>query len=241
MSQSLLIITGHSQGIGRAVLEYYLAQENFQILAISRTEIDIESPNLKQFCIDLSDLDVLENQLNNIFPDGDFEKIILFNNAGWIGVIKPIGKLGPKEMRIQTNVNLLGPMYLTNAFIHQYKNSRAEKIVCNVSSGAASRPVSGWSGYCSTKAALSMFTMVAAEENKSDNFHFFSLAPGIVDTGMQDEIRSSNDSDFPELQKFKEFKEEGKLSSPAEVAEKIAYLFENPNLFEDVIQDVRNF
>ena len=86
-----------------------------------------------------------------------------------------------------------------------------------------------------------MFTLVAAEENKSDNFHFFSLAPGIVDTGMQDEIRSSNDSDFPELQKFKEFKEEGKLSSPAEVAKKIAYLFENPSLFQDVIQDVRNF
>lgn len=241
MSQSILIITGHSQGIGRAVLDYYLDQKDFQILAISRTKLEIESPNLKQFCIDLSNLDVLENQLNNIFPKGDFKKIILFNNAGWIGTIKPIGKLGPKDMRVQINVNLLGPMFLTNAFIDQYKNSDSEKIVCNVSSGAASRPVSGWAGYCSTKAALSMFTLVAAEENKSDNFHFFSLAPGIVDTGMQDEIRSSNDSDFPDLQKFKEFKEEGKLSSPKEVAEKIAYLFDNPALFVDVIQDVRNF
>ncbi|WP_296701141.1 SDR family NAD(P)-dependent oxidoreductase [Algoriphagus sp.] len=241
MSQSLLIITGHSQGIGRAVLDYYLAQENFQILAISRTKIEVESPNLKQFCIDLSELDVLENHLINIFPEGDFKKIILLNNAGWIGDIKPIGKLGPKELRVQINVNLLGPMYLTNAFINQYKNSSAEKIVCNISSGAASKPVSGWAGYCSTKAALSMFTMVAAKENESDKFHFFSLAPGIVDTGMQDEIRASNDSDFPELKKFKEFKEEGKLSSPQEVAKKIAYLFDRPALFKEVIQDVRKF
>jgi benzil reductase ((S)-benzoin forming) len=241
MLQSLLIITGHSQGLGRAILDYYLALETFQVLAISRTKLDIESPNLKQFCIDLSDLDVLENHLMNIFPEGDFNKIILLNNAGWIGQIKPIGKLSPKEMRIQINTNLLSPMYLTNAFIKQYKDSNAEKIVCNISSGAASRPVSGWAGYCSTKAALSMFTLVAAKENKSENFHFFSLAPGIVDTGMQDEIRDSNDSDFPELEKFKGFKEEGKLSSPEDVAKKIAYLFDNPALFKEVIQDVRSF
>lgn len=241
MSKSLLIITGHSQGLGRAILDHYLGNHSFQIIAISRTKLDIDSPNLQQISMDLSELDVLERQLPNIFPEVEFDKIILLNNAGWIGQIKPIGNLGPKEMRVQVNLNLLGPMYLTNAFIKRYKETASEKIVCNISSGAASRAVEGWSGYCSTKAALSMFTLVAAKENKSENFHFYSLAPGIVDTGMQGEIRESNESDFPEIEKFKAFKEEGKLVSPKEVAEKIGYLFDHTELFKEVIQDVRKF
>lgn len=241
MPQSLLIITGHSQGLGRAVLDYYLGQDEFQILAISRTKLEIESPRLTQLSVDLSELPVLEEKIGTIFPEGDFEKIILLNNAGWIGEIKPIGGLHPKKLRTQVNVNLLAPMYLTNAFIKFYKKNQAQKIVCNISSGAASKPIAGWGGYCSTKAALAMFTLVAAKENKSESFHFFSLAPGIVDTGMQDEIRESNDSDFPDLQKFKGFKEEGELSDPKEVANKIAYLFNAPALFKEVIQDVRTF
>lgn len=241
MPQSLIIITGHSQGLGRAVLDYYLEKDSYQIVAISRTQLDISSPNLTQLSIDLSELDVLENQLDSIFPEGNFEKIILLNNAGWIGQIKPIGILGPKEMRIQVNLNLLAPMYLTNAFIKKYKNASSEKIVCNISSGAASRPVAGWGGYCSTKAALSMFTLVAAKDNSSDHFRFYSLAPGIVDTEMQSEIREALESDFPEIDKFKEYKEGGKLSSPADVAQKIAYLFDHAENFSEVIQDVRKF
>ncbi|MBN7815258.1 SDR family NAD(P)-dependent oxidoreductase [Algoriphagus pacificus] len=241
MPQSLLIITGHSQGLGRAVLDHYLAQNDFQILAISRTKLEIESPRLTQLSVDLSELPVLEEQLGDIFPTGDFEKIILLNNAGWIGEIKPIGNLQPKKLRTQVNVNLLAPMYLTNAFIKFYKTHQAQKIVCNISSGAASRPVSGWGGYCSTKAALAMFTLVAAKENKSETFHFYSLAPGIVDTGMQGEIRDSNESDFPEIEKFKSFKEENKLTSPEEVALKIEKLFRSPDQFKEVIQDVRSF
>ncbi|MBN3520295.1 SDR family NAD(P)-dependent oxidoreductase [Algoriphagus lutimaris] len=241
MSQSLLIITGHSHGLGRAILDHYLENQSFQIVAISRTKLDIDSPNLQQISMDLSELDVLERQLSEVFPKGEFDQIILLNNAGWIGQIKPIGNLGPKEMRIQVNLNLLGPMYLTNAFIKRYKETDSEKIVCNISSGAASRAVEGWSGYCSTKAALAMFILVAAKENKSENFHFYSLAPGIVDTAMQGEIRESNETDFPEIEKFKAFKKEGKLVSPKEVAEKIAYLLNHTEKFKDVIQDVRKF
>ncbi|EAZ80979.1 SDR family NAD(P)-dependent oxidoreductase [Algoriphagus machipongonensis] len=241
MKKSLLIITGHSQGLGKAVLDYYLKQDSFQILAISRTKLEIKSPTLQQLSLDLADLDILESKLDQIFPDEEFDRIILLNNAGWIGKIKSLGKVNPKALRSQVNVNLLAPMYLTNAFIKRYKEKSFEKIICNIGSGAAFRPVAGWSGYCSTKAALAMFTEVAAKESASDNFHFFSLAPGIVDTGMQGEIRESTVEDFPELDKFIDFKKDNKLSSPGLVAQKIAYLFDNPSKFQDVIQDVRKF
>jgi benzil reductase ((S)-benzoin forming) len=239
MDKSLLILTGHTHGIGRAILDIYLKSGEYQILAISRTSLGMNLPNLTELSLDLDDLTILENKLADLFPKETYQKIILINNAGWIGEIKPIGKLHPAELRKQINVNLLAPMYLTNAFITAYQTSPSQKIICNISSGAASKPVSGWGGYCSTKAALAMFTMVAAQENQKEDFIFFSLAPGVVDTDMQQEIREVSQTDFPDLEKFKKYHESGELSSPEIVAKKIAYLLNNPTLFTEVVQDVR--
>ncbi|WPR75746.1 SDR family NAD(P)-dependent oxidoreductase [Algoriphagus sp. NG3] len=241
MKRSLLILTGHSKGLGRAILNTYLQKDNYKIIAISRTKLGLAHPNLLEISIDLGDLDTLENKLPEIFPPGDYEEVVLINNAGWIGEVKPVGAFQAKQMRTQVNVNLLAPMYLTNAFVAAYKDSNAKKIICNISSGASSRPVAGWAGYCSTKAAIAMFTQVAEKEYENSQFRFFSLAPGIVDTEMQDEIRKAEESDFPDLARFKKYKAAGELSSPEEVAAKIFYLLDHAEDFEGVIQDVRAF
>lgn len=239
MSKTLLILTGHSKGLGKAILDHFLAKEEVEILAVSRTKIDLEHPRLTQLSIDLSELEEVQSELENLFPIGNFNKLILINNAGWIGQIKAIGSLHPAELRTQVNLNLLAPMFLTNSFIKSYKFQDAQKTLINISSGAAYRAVSGWGGYCSTKAALAMFTLVAAKENQNENFRFYSLAPGIVDTEMQQEIREAQESDFPEIEKFKDFKENGELTSPSLVAQKIDYLISRPDEFTEVIQDVR--
>ncbi|MDF2159247.1 SDR family NAD(P)-dependent oxidoreductase [Algoriphagus sp. CAU 1675] len=241
MKKSLLILTGHSKGLGKATLDQYLKKPGFQVIAISRTNLENSAENLTQLDLDLSELDVLENNLRTIFPQEDFEEVVLINNAGWIGEIKPIGELHPAELRKQINLNLLAPMYLTNAFIKAYKTTAGKKVVCNISSGAASRPVSGWGGYCSTKAALAMFTMVAAKESSSPNFKFYSLAPGVVDTDMQQNIREASKEDFPELDKFQKYKSNGDLSKAQDVAAKIEFMLSHVEKFPEVIQDVRNF
>lgn len=241
MQKSLLILSGHSKGLGRAILDIYLKKDEFEIIAISRTKLELSNQNLTEISIDFGDLDVLENSLSELFPTGDYKEVILINNAGWIGEVKPVGSLQVKEMRTQINVNLLSPMYLTNAFLSAYRDSKGRKIICNISSGAASKPVEGWGGYCSTKAALAMFTKVAAEENADGQFRFFSVAPGIIDTQMQDEIRQSDELDFPQLERFKSYKENGELSTPALVAAKISFILENETQFQEVVQDVRNF
>lgn len=241
MLNSLLILTGHSQGLGKAILDVYLKKGNFKVLGISRTSLELDHPNFSGLSIDLSDLELLESKLSTLFPSGDFEHILLINNAGWIGDVKPIGKLVPKKLQDQVNLNLLTPMYLINAFIGAYKANPAKKIICNISSGAAFRPVEGWAGYCSTKAGLAMFSQVLARENNDPSLRVFSLAPGIVDTPMQGEIRTSNQADFPDIKKFVSYKEHGDLSSPESVAQKISYLMDHDSEFPDVIQDVRNF
>ncbi len=241
MSKSLLILTGHSQGLGKALLDFYLDRENFEIIGISRTLLDIQSPRLKELSLDLSDLDSLKDKLDIIFPSASYEEIILINNAGSIGEIKPVGQLDSRQLQMVFNLNMLSPALLINAFVKRYQASEAKRVVCNISSGAADKPMEGWSEYCSSKASLAMFTMVCQKENENSGFRFYSLAPGIVDTEMQAKIRESSSEDFPAIDRFKTYKSEGKLSSGAEVAKKIGYLLANPDKFESVIQDVRNF
>lgn len=241
MKKSLLILTGHSKGLGKAILERFLLEDDFQIIAVSRSGLDIQDEKFTQISLDLSDLDELERKLPEIFPSGDFEKVILINNAGWIGEVKPVGKLHPSEIKKAMNLNLLTPMMLANAFAKTYTSHQAEKLICNISSGAAHKPMAGWAEYCSSKAGLAMFSKVVSEDLKANGFWVFAVAPGIVDTEMQAEIRTADPSDFPSLERFQQHKSEGKLADAAAVAEKVFYLLGHPSLFPDVTQDVRDF
>ncbi|GMQ27059.1 (S)-benzoin forming benzil reductase [Algoriphagus sp. oki45] len=239
--KTLLILTGHSKGLGKAILDQFLNLRDHQIVAISRTPLEIHQENLLEISLDLSDLGALEAKIPGFFPKGTFDRHILINNAGWIGEVKPVGKLHPKGIQRAMNLNLLAPMMITDGFVKAYSRAKGEKIVVNISSGAAHKPLSGWSEYCSSKAGLAMFSKVAQEELKSHGFKVYSLAPGIVDTEMQAEIRGAQSDDFPALDRFVDYKASHKLSTPEEVALKIQLLIAHPERFEEVVQDVRDF
>lgn len=239
--KTLLILTGHTKGLGHAILDKFLPIDGIQLVALSRTTLEIDHPNLTELPLDLSDLNGLEAQLPKFFPKENFDRYILINNAGWIGEVKPIGKLNPKGIQRVMNLNLIAPMILTDAFVKAYGQKEGQKIICNISSGAAQKPLSGWGEYCTSKAGLAMFSKVSNEELKDKGFRIFSLAPGIVDTEMQSEIRSATAGDFPALDRFVGYKADGMLSTPEEVADKIFYLMTHPDQFLDVVLDVRNF
>ncbi|MFN3997808.1 SDR family NAD(P)-dependent oxidoreductase [Algoriphagus sp.] len=239
--KSLLILTGHTKGLGKAILDKFLSLENYQIVAISRTSLDLGNFRVTEIKLDLNDLEGVDAKLSDLFPAGEYEKVILINNAGWIGEIKPVGKLQPSAIQKVMNLNLLAPMILSNAFVKVYSKTIGQKLICNISSGAAHKPLPGWAEYCSSKAGLAMFSKVAAEDFKEKGFRVFSLAPGIIDTEMQAEIRKADLSDFPAWDRFVSYKSEGQLSTAEEIAEKVFYLLSNPDLFQEVIQDVRNF
>ena len=87
-----------------------------------------------------------------------------------------------------------------------------------ISSGAALRPLASWSAYCTAKAGLDMWTRCLAEEGGQHNITAVSVAPGIVDTGMQTAIRSASPEDFPLLENFVGYHENGQLADAETVA-----------------------
>ena len=93
--------------------------------------------------------------------------------------------------------------------------------VSTISSGASLRPLDSWSAYCTAKAGLDMWARCLAHEGAGDNISAISVAPGIVDTGMQADIRSANDDDFPLKSTFVDYHANGDLTNPMDVAEQL--------------------
>jgi benzil reductase ((S)-benzoin forming) len=243
-SPNLYIITGSSKGIGDAIVRNLLRDRSNEIIGISRTVEDRNDPYFKHIRMDLSHIENLIESTDEIFPFKKYQKIVLINNAGWIGQIDHLGELDDKNIQKIFEVNTIAPAILMNAFIKKYRTlNQSDRIVVNISSGAARKALDGWSCYSSTKAALNMMTeaaQVEAEMNKSD-IRFFAVAPGVVDTEMQSDIRSAKESSFSALRKFKDLKENNELLNPVEAAEKILYLIQNADKFSGVLQDIRQF
>lgn len=240
--QSLYIITGASKGLGEALKNQLIKSPNAKVIGISRTSLRAES-NFLPLNIDLGNSGSLINSLQDIFPSGNFNKMVLINNAGWIGEIAHNGAISSDAIQKIHAVNVIAPAILMNAFMRKYKKDNGVKLVINVSSGAAGKIVDGWSGYCSSKAALNQMTLIAQRESDLNNlgFKLFALSPGIIDTPMQQSIRSASEDGFSSLSKFKSLKENGDLSTAEEISGKVMHLMENPMDFGEVLQDVRGF
>jgi len=238
------IITGSSKGLGHAIVTQLLDKKDCKVIGISRTNT-IDHPSYSHVSVDLADTDALIQSMDNIFPTlPNADKIVLINNAGIIGQVAHVGNLSNENIKQLFNINTIAPAILMNEFIKRYLTcATCQKIIINVSSGAGKKPVDGWSGYCSSKAALDMFSNVIGVEKRMDknNIRIFSVSPGIVDTAMQDELRKVNKEDFSRLAEFIEYKKEGMLVPPQKVAKKYLHIIENEQKFHDVIVSVRDF
>ena len=114
----------------------------------------------------------------------------LVNNAG---VIQPIGRIaetGAAEWAGSIAVNLTGAYNAIRAVLPGMLAAGGGTIV-NVSSGAAHRPLEGWSAYCAGKAGLAMLTRSLHLEYGQEGIRTIGFSPGTVDTEMQVAIRAS--------------------------------------------------
>ncbi|MBN1988447.1 MAG: SDR family NAD(P)-dependent oxidoreductase [Bacteroidales bacterium] len=236
---NLFVITGTSRGIGKALALAALANSNNQVIGISRT-CTISHSQYTHQQLDLSDS---QKVLEVTFPAiENIEKAVLINNSGELGEVKPFAKVTAASVAKTITINTIAPAILSNIFIKTYANVAKEVVIANISSGAGRHPIRSWSGYCASKAGLDMLSLVIAEEEKASpksNVRIHSIAPGIVDTCMQDGIRTLSTADFPDHKRFVEYKEKGSLSDPHDVAIKIMSIVNNPNISETIL-DVRN-
>lgn len=235
MSAIQFFITGTSSGIGETLARECL-ELGHKVVGVSRRHT-IEHPNYVHLSYDLADYQ--SYHLINFDRNRQADQMVLVNNAGWLGDIKPLAKIEPDHLERAYQINLIAPTILCKLFIEQTVHFRARKTVINISSGAARHPVGSWSTYCASKAGLEMLARVAALDHPE--VRFLSVSPGVVDTEMQGEIRRLEEYDFPDVDRFKAYKENNQLTSTREVALKLLDILSNPEKTPDIVSSLRDY
>jgi benzil reductase ((S)-benzoin forming) len=237
------IITGASKGIGKAIAEELLKDENNYVVGVSRTNC-IKHPNYRYQPLDFSDIEAVEHNLQKVFlPYKDAERLVLINNAGVLGDIGYVGENMPNErFEFVFDVNVIVPAMLMNTFLQTYQQSPCEKVIVNISSGAGQYPIDGWASYCASKAALDMLSQTVQQEQnvRGSGVKVYALSPGVVDTAMQEHIREADEQQFSNIQRFRDYKEKGDLASPEVVGKKIVQFLHNTDKYNDVMVSVRD-
>jgi NAD(P)-dependent dehydrogenase (short-subunit alcohol dehydrogenase family) len=150
------------------------------------------------------------------------------NNAGVLEPIAPLREVEPGAARLHLEVNVLGVLHGSQAFVRQLRKRGGEGVLVNISSGAAQHPYAGWSVYCAAKAAVERLTECVALEEAAHGLRAHAIAPGVIDTDMQALIRATPSALFPEVGRFLERKREGRFNSVGFVAERILALAFDP-------------
>ena len=241
MKKTTVIITGHSQGLGAALAEQWL-HEGARVVGISRNSntnlLEQYPENLIEVSLDLTNTQTLCHWLNNeaAWDAWCAEQSILwlFNNAGMVSPSLLLGKQGADAVAKAVALNVSAPLMLSDAVAAQRSPSLSCNIV-HISSGAAQKPYPGWSVYGACKAALDQHARNAnAERNGVD---VISIAPGVVDTAMQAQLRSSKD--FPNQERFIDLHTQKQLQTPEETAERIVQYCLSERFGKQPIVDLR--
>ena len=239
----LYIVTGTTQGLGKALAEAIARNSSNELVALARAP-DGPIPGGARIEVDLADGAALERACDRVeqrIRGKRYGKAVLINNAGIVSPVGPLEAIDADALERNLAVNLVAPMRLMRRFLRMTEGAAPVRRVINISSGAGRRPIAGWSAYCTAKAGLDMASRVAALEAQARGaaVEVVSLAPGVVDTGMQGTVRGASPGDFPDVERFRRMKEEGTLRSPQDVAADILRLEGEGRLAGEPLGDLR--
>ncbi|MEM9278439.1 MAG: SDR family oxidoreductase, partial [Pseudomonadota bacterium] len=159
--------------------------------AVSRIANEINSANGKAIgmACDVADYDQVKTVVER--AKSEFGSVdILVNNAGLIEPIARIEDSDPAMWGHIIDVNVKGVYYGIQAALPHMK-AQGRGVIINISSGAATSALEGWSHYCSSKAAALSITRCTHREEAENGIRVVGLSPGTVATGMQVQIKAS--------------------------------------------------
>lgn len=248
--QHLYIVTGSSRGLG-AALATQLAAPGVRLLCLARrpnealaADVGARGAALDQWAQDLADPTTAATRLSHWLEGLDgaaFASASLINNAGVLARIGPIDDTTPADLSNALRVGLEAPLLLTAAFLRGTRGWPALRRVLNISSGLGRRPMAGSASYCAAKAGMDLFSRATAldEAARPNGARIVSLAPGVIDTDMQTQLRDSDAASFPDHANFVGLKSSGQLVTPADTAARIVAYLHRSDFGDQPLADIR--
>jgi benzil reductase ((S)-benzoin forming) len=214
---NVAIVTGVSRGLGESLVAALTAR-GFHVLGVGRVDsARLAGPNYQFIECDLADIAAIDQALNAPLAALAAKRPVfacLLNNAATPGPVGVLGSLAVRELAQSLAVNLAAPAALANLFCRVFVDTATERRIINISSGAASSTWPGGSLYSIAKAGLEMLTKALATEHPGDNFRAITVRPGIIDTGMQEFMRTQSKERLPAVAMFEDFHKSGRLVPP---------------------------
>lgn len=209
-----VFITGTNSGIGNALARAYL-EKGATVYGLSRKfngRMD-KYADYHHLSHDLRDVVHLKERLKSFLEGVDtLDQVIL--NAGALPPINDMQDTGMEEILNVMMVNVWSNKVLLDTLIRCV--GRIHQVVA-ISSGAAVSGSRGWNVYAISKAALNMMIKLYAKERPET--HFTALAPGVVDTRMQDYIYNlEDDGRFEIVSRLKRMRDRREMSDPGQNA-----------------------
>ena len=223
-----ILITGTSSGLGYGLTNYYLEQGH-TVFGISRRikSEQKKNENFRYLSQDVTNYREVETNLLSFLKEVKQLDLVILN-AGMLSEIKDLKDTSLDEIQKVMDVNVWA-----NKIVIESLFKHVEKIhqVVAISSGASVSGSRGWNAYSLSKATLNMLISLYSKEYTET--HFCSLAPGLIDTKMQDYIFDlPEEKEFPAVKKLKEAKKSGNMPNVEEAAEINATAIANVTNYE---------
>lgn len=239
MSSTVVWITGASQGIGRALVDH-APFDDATILDVSRRG---GAPGTTHVAADLADPSgwvAVEANVRETLAAFDGERAVFIHCAGTLEPMGYAGDVDPERYRRQVLLNSAAPQALGQVFLSAAAHLGARADFVQLTSGAATKPYEGWSAYCAGKAAGDHWVRtVGSEQATRGGARVLAIAPGVVDTSMQELIRDTDERDFPAVGKFRQLHQEGQLTDPADAAARIWAVLDRDDVETGSVLDLR--
>lgn len=250
MPLHLTIITGSSRGVGAALVAQRLLPGHV-VLGMARNQNPTLAAQaagagvpLTQWAVDLVDPVLPAQRLAQWlrgFDPAKVASVTLINNAGLVGEPGNLGQVPLVVLSQAMRAGLEAALLLSASFLDATANWACPRRIMNISSGLGRRAMAGSAAYCAAKAGMDHFSRAVALEEalRPNGAKVVSIAPGVIDTDMQAQLRGADASAFPEVARFAQMHATGQLMSPADCAAKLLARLERADFGSEVIADIR--
>ncbi len=189
-----IVVTGASSGIGKACA-LQLDTLGMRVFAGVRRESDGEalrreaSDRLTPILLDITDATAISAAVDCVTTaSGETGLAGIINNAG-IAVAGPLELLPLSELRKQLEVNVIGQIAVTQAFLPLLRRGKGRVVMIGSLGGRIVTPFTG--AYCASKFAMEALTDALRMELRPWHMHVSIIEPGFIDTPIWEKSKEA--------------------------------------------------